>query len=106
MRRIDVLLIGLGLLTIGGLIYWVLLALGTESAKAGLWSQVILVGGGGLVWVGSYLRRVLTGRMTLHQQLRDYEEAVIDQRLTELSPEELAKLQEQVAAERDQQTIR
>jgi hypothetical protein len=99
MRRIDVLLLGLGALGFGAVLYAVLLAVGIERAQAGLWAQASLVGGGGLIWIATYLFRVLTGRMTLHEQLRNYEEAVIDKRIAELSPEQLQKLQEEVEAE-------
>jgi DNA-directed RNA polymerase specialized sigma24 family protein len=37
--------------------------------------------------------------MTLNQQLKDYEEAVLQKRLEELSPEELAKIQAEIEEE-------
>lgn len=49
---------------------------------------------GGIVgWLLSYLFRVVTHNMTLNQQIDDYETAVLQKRLEELSPEELAALQ-------------
>jgi hypothetical protein len=38
--------------------------------------------------------------MTYHQQVRDYENAVLEKRLEELSPEELEKLQAEIEAEK------
>jgi hypothetical protein len=38
--------------------------------------------------------------MTYNQQLKDYEEAVLQKRLEELTPEELAKLQAEIEAEK------
>jgi hypothetical protein len=38
--------------------------------------------------------------MTYNQQLKDYEEAVLQKRLEEMSPEELAKLQDEIEAEK------
>jgi len=37
--------------------------------------------------------------MTYNQQLQDYEDAVLQQRLDEMTPEELAQLQAEIAAE-------
>lgn len=92
MRRIDVIGVGFGVFLAGGLVYLALSLLGLDSLSAGIWSQVVLVGG--LVgWLVSYLARALTQNMTYNQQLRDYEDAVLQKRLEELTPEELAALQ-------------
>jgi membrane protein implicated in regulation of membrane protease activity len=72
---------------------------------AGLWTQTILVAGL-LLWVVTYLVRVLSKKMTYAQQLKDYEDAVLQKRLESLSPEELAQLQAEVEAERDRQRSR
>ncbi|WP_298617031.1 DUF3007 family protein [uncultured Thermosynechococcus sp.] len=98
MRRIDVLGIGIGIFLTGGLVYGLLRAVGIEPLQAGIWSQAIFVLGV-LGWVCTYLLRVFTGRMTYHQQLKDYEEAVIRDRLARLSPEELAALEAELQAE-------
>ena len=37
--------------------------------------------------------------MTYNQQLKDYEDAVLQKRLDEMSPEELAKLQAEIERE-------
>ena len=49
--------------------------------------------GGVVAWLSSYLFRVVTRNMTLNQQMDDYESAVLQRRLDELSPEQLAALQ-------------
>jgi len=48
---------------------------------------------GVVAWLSSYLFRVVTRNMTLNQQMDDYESAVLQRRLDELSPEQLAALQ-------------
>lgn len=98
MRRFDVLLIGLGVFAAGGLIYLLLQWVGLDRFNAGLWSQVILVTG--LIgWLLTYLLRVRKGKMTYNQQLEDYENAVLQQRLDEMTPEELAELQAEIDRE-------
>jgi hypothetical protein len=95
MRRIDVIGIGIGVFAAGGLLYLALSTLGLDGLSAGIWSQVILVCGL-LGWVMTYLTRVLGKNMTYDQQREDYEEAVLQKRLDEMSPEELAQLQAEV----------
>lgn len=98
MRRIDVIGIGIGVFAIGGVVYWVLRASGLDGMSAGIWSQVIFTGA--LVgWLLTYLLRALTKTMTYNQQLRDYEDAVLQKRLDEMSPEEIAQLQAEIEAE-------
>ncbi len=101
MRRIDVIYIGLAVFLAGGGIYLLLERLGLDSINAGIWSQVLLVGGL-MVWVITYLTRVLTKRMTYNQQLKDYEDAVLQKRLEEMTPEELEKLQAEIETEKRQ----
>lgn len=101
MRKIDAIGIGLGVFAAGGLVYLILQVAGLDSLEAGIWSQVLLIGG--LVgWVATYVYRALGNKMTYHQQRQDYEEAYLKKRLEELSPEELAKLQAEVEEERTQ----
>ena len=97
MRRIDVIFIGLAVFLIGGLLYLILKLLGIDGLSAGIWTQFILVLGI-VIWTLSYLVRVLTRNMTYNQQLKDYEEAVLDKRLAQMTPEEIAQLQAEVAA--------
>lgn len=99
MRRIDVLIIGLGFFLLGGLVYGLLMGMGMDSQKAGIWSQAVLVGGL-ILWLFSYIFRVVTHDMTYHQQIKDYEESMIEKRWQSLSPEQQAQLQAEVEAER------
>ncbi|MDG2991263.1 DUF3007 family protein [Candidatus Synechococcus calcipolaris G9] len=94
MRRVDVIFLGFGVFIAGGLIYALLRLLGVEETAAGIWSQGIFIVGV-MVWVLSYFGRVFTGKMTYNQQLTDYEDAVLEKKLAEMTPEEL----EQLAAE-------
>jgi Protein of unknown function (DUF3007) len=99
MRRIDVFAIGLAIFLLGGLGYIVLQAVGLDNINAGIWSQVVLI----LVilgWSGTYLFRVSSKNMTYDQQRAEYEQAVLQKRLDDLTPEELEKLQAEIAAEK------
>jgi hypothetical protein len=99
MRRIDVILIGIAIFAGGGLAYWFLQLGGLDSAKAGIWSQVLLVSG--LIgWLLTYLFRVGTKQMTYNQQVRDYEDAVLQKKLDEMTPEEIERLQAEIERER------
>ncbi len=102
MRRIDAIAIALGVFAAGGAAYGILRLVGVAAPDAGLWSQALLVLGL-LGWLVTYLLRVLAGRMTYHQQLAQYREAVLRKRLEEMSPEELAQLQAEIEAERQSQ---
>ena len=99
MRRIDAIGISLGVLVAGGLAYLLLQGAGLDSIQAGIWTQVALVGGL-LGWVVTYAFRALTQTMTYNQQLKDYEDAVLQKRLDELTPEALATLQAEIEAEK------
>ncbi|MGL5034336.1 MAG: DUF3007 family protein [Microcystaceae cyanobacterium] len=101
MRRIDAIAIALGFFLSGGVIYAVLLGVGIEGQKAGIYTQAVLIGGL-ILWLLSYIFRVLSHDMTYHQQIKDYEEAMIQKRWESLSPEEREKLQAEV--ERDKIT--
>jgi Protein of unknown function (DUF3007) len=99
MRRIDVILIGIGVFAIGGAGYLGLKWAGLDNIDAGIWSQLLLVGII-LAWLSTYVLRVATKKMTYTQQLKDYEEAVLQKRLEELTPAELAKIQAEIESER------
>jgi hypothetical protein len=92
MSRIDVLLISFGVFGVGGLAYVILQVVGLDNINAGIWSQVLLVAIV-LGWAGSYVFRVSNHNMTYDRQRADYEEAVLQQRLDAMTPEELAELQ-------------
>jgi membrane protein implicated in regulation of membrane protease activity len=91
MRRIDGIGIGLGVFIAGGLAYLILRAVGLDSQKAGLWSQAFLVAAL-IAWLLTYLFRVMTKQMTYNQQLKDYEDAVLQKRWEEMTPEAREKL--------------
>lgn len=101
MRRIDALGIGLAVFIAGGLVYVLLQVVGLDDQKAGIWSQVVVVGG--LVgWLLTYLLRVVTQKMTYNRQLADYQTAVLQKRLEELPPEEVARIQSEIEREHQQ----
>jgi membrane protein implicated in regulation of membrane protease activity len=98
MRRIDVIAICLAVFAAGGVLYWGFGIAGLDAADAGIWSQFVMVLG--LIgWVSTYLYRAATQKMTYVQQLKDYEDAVIRQRYENLTPEQLAQLQQELAQE-------
>jgi hypothetical protein len=104
MRRIDAIGISFGVFVAGGLGYLLLQGTGLDSVSAGIWTQVALVGGL-LGWVATYALRAVTQTMTYNQQLKDYEDAVLQKRLEELTPEELAKLQAEIEAEKGNEGV-
>jgi Protein of unknown function (DUF3007) len=84
-----------------GLSYVILQAVGLDSIDAGIWSQIALI----LVilgWSATYVFRVSNRNMTYDQQRADYEDAVLQQRLDSMTPEEIAKLQAEIEAEKTQ----
>ncbi len=95
MRRIDAIAISIGIFLIGGLAYGLLQVFGLDNTQAGIWSQGILVVGL-IIWLLTYLVRVGNKNMTYNQQRNAYEEAMLEKRLAEMTPEELAKLQAEV----------
>jgi len=99
MRRIDAIAISLAIFLGGGLVFFLLQVVGLDGINAGIWTQVILVVGL-LGWASTYLFRVLGKNMTYNKQMKDYEEAVMQKRLEEMSPEDLAKLQAEIAQEK------
>jgi hypothetical protein len=101
MRRIDAIAITVAFFGTGALAFWGFSVFGLDATNAGIWSQVILVAGL-LGWVGTYVFRAMTQTMTYNQQLEDYKTAVLQKRLEEMTPEELAQLQQEVAAEVEQ----
>jgi hypothetical protein len=102
MRRIDAIGISLGIFATGGVVYLILQLMGIDRLSAGIWTQTLLVAG--LIgWLLTYLFRVFTKKMTYNRQLQEYEDAVLQKRLEEMSPEELAKLQAEVEQEKQAQ---
>ncbi len=100
MRRIDAIAISLGVFVAAGLVYFVLQIVGLDGINAGIWTQALLVIG--LVgWSLTYLLRVGNKNMTYNQQLKDYEEAVMQKRLEEMSSEQLAELQKEIEQQKE-----
>ena|ERR687885_868366 len=101
MRRIDAIGIAFGVFAAGGIIYILLQLAGLDSLEAGIWSQAVLVGGL-FGWLLTYLFRAGTKKMTYNQQVKDYKDAVLQKRLEEMTPDELAQLQAEI--EKEQQS--
>jgi uncharacterized protein HemX len=99
MRRIDVIVIGLVVFGIGGAGYLGLQLAGLDNINAGIWSQLVLVAII-LGWSFSYVFRVANKNMTYNQQRQQHEDAVIQKRFEDLTPEQLAKLQAEIEQER------
>jgi hypothetical protein len=100
MRRIDAIGIGLGVFIAGGLVYLGLQLVGLDGQNAGIWSQVLLIAGL-IAWVATYLFRAIGTKMTYHQQREEYEQAFFQKRLDQLSPQELAQIQADIAQEQE-----
>lgn len=93
--RLSILRFGLILLLVGGLIYGGLKGLGISDAAAQTTASLLLFLG--LVsWSLGYLKRVLTGQMTYHQQRKTYETEQLRQMIEQMTPEELAALQAEI----------
>jgi hypothetical protein len=91
MRRIDAIGITLLVFLAGGALYAGLQLAGLEAQNAGIWAEAGLVLG--IVgWLLSYVLRVARGKMTYQQQRQEYEDALLQKKLDEMSPEELKQL--------------
>lgn len=74
-------------------------ATGVEDIKAGQLTTAFVSVFALVAWVSTYVFRVGTKQMTYAQQLRDYENQVIQKRYEELSDEELNALTEELTDE-------
>ncbi len=101
MRRIDAIGITFGIFLAGGVLYLLFKVAGVDGANAGIWSQAVFLLGL-LGWVSTYLFRAATQNMSYMQQRKDYDEAVMQKRLDEMSEEELEQLQAEVEAAQTQ----
>ncbi len=107
MNRGQALLIGLGVFLAGGLGYWGFKAAGFEGFSAGIAAEALLIVIV-LGWTGTYLLRVVTGRMSFMEQRRRYR-AAFDAITTEelqkefdaLSPGEQEKLLREIGQWQD-----
>eukprot|EP00210_Caulerpa_lentillifera_P007549 g7211.t1 len=101
--RKDVLIIGV--LTIGlgyGLYYGLQSFAGLDEFQAGSTAQLIVFLGVLFTWVLTYLFRVGSKKMTYVTQLKEYEEAVMQKRLDEMTESELETLMEEVEKEKEE----
>ncbi|KAB1216212.1 hypothetical protein CJ030_MR4G029071 [Morella rubra] len=98
--RKDVLLIGLGVTVIGIGLKSGLEFAGVDPLQAGNVVQLVLVLGLTVGWIFTYIFRVSKKEMTYAQQLRDYENKVMEKRLEGLTEAELEALLEQVEEEK------
>ncbi|CCH67553.1 hypothetical protein RINTHH_13980 [Richelia intracellularis HH01] len=95
MRRIDAIIIAFCIFVAGGIIYLALQRLGLDSQISGILSQTVLICG--LIgWSFTYILRAVNNKMTYNQQREDYEKAFFQQRLDELTPEELERIQTEI----------
>ena len=111
MTRAKVLFIGLVVLALGGAGYLGFHALGVDGFTAGIAAQsllVLIV----VIWTGSYLVRVVTGRMTFMEQRRRYREVYdekarddLEARFDALSPDQQQALLERIAVEPDESAV-
>lgn len=72
---------------------------GVEDLKAGQLTTGFVSVFALLAWISTYVFRVGTKQMTYAQQLRDYEDQVIQKRYEELTDEELAALNDELKDE-------
>lgn len=98
MRRRDILSIGLALLLGGGVLYGLLLWAGLDTGTAQQVSSAAFMLGC-LGWTVSYLRRVLSGEMTLKAQWASFERQQIEEKLRSFSPEKWQALQAELESE-------
>jgi hypothetical protein len=107
MTRGQALLLGLGVFGCGGLGYWAFRAAGLEGFSAGIAAEAVLILGV-LGWTGTYLFRVVTGRMTFMEQRRQYRAAYdaltaeeLQKEFQALSPAEQEKLLREIGQLKD-----
>ena len=100
MTRANVIQLGLVVFCLGGLAYWAFLLGGVDDVFAGIAAEAALVMVV-VIWIGSYLFRVVTGKMTFMEQRKryrkEYEKVVNDKlesKFNALSKEEKEKLME------------
>ncbi|XP_042499920.1 uncharacterized protein LOC122078124 [Macadamia integrifolia] len=99
--RKDVLLIGVGVTVLGIGLKSGLEFVGVDPLQAGNVVQLVLVLGLTIGWISTYIFRVSNKEMTYAQQLRDYENKVMQKRLEGLTEAELEALLEQVEEEKN-----
>ena len=107
MTRANVILLGFLVLLLGGLGYLGFRFIGFDGFSAGIASEAVLVLGV-FIWVGSYLLRVITGKMTFNEQRKRYIKTYEDKTTVELqtrfnamSDEEQIRLIQEIDTEED-----
>lgn len=92
----DVLKFGIAAVLFGYAVKEGIQLLGVPDLVAGQVTTGILSVASLIAWVSTYVFRVGTKTMTYAQQLKDYEDAVIEKRYQELTEEELIALSEEL----------
>ena len=107
LTRARVLQLGLAVLALGGFGYWAFLLLGFEDFSAGIASEAFLVALL-IFWTGSYVLRVIRGKMTFMEQrrryIKEFEELTTSElqaRFEAMSQEEQIKLLEEIEIEKN-----
>ena len=102
MTRGRALLLCLGLFLLGGAGYAGLRIAGVDGMAAGIAAEALLIAAV-VLWTGSYLVRIVSGRMTFMEQRRRYRSAydnltteALRARFASLSPDEQAALLREV----------
>ena len=98
MTRAQVIAIGFFVLLLGGGGYYFFSFMGLDGTSAGIASEAVIVCGV-LLWVLSYLVRVVTGKMTFMEQRKRYRKAY-----EEITDEELLSRYESLS-EDDQRNL-
>lgn len=80
-------------------------ATGMEETKVGAYVGAIFVLLSNVLWASTYVFRVANKDMTYAQQLRDYENAVLQKRLEELADDEINALMEEIELEEKGESI-
>ncbi len=111
MTRGQSLLLGLGIFAAGGIAYGIFRAAGLEGFSPGIAAEAVLILAV-LGWTGSYLARVITGRMTFMEQRRRYRSAFdaltaeqLQKEFDALSPAEQEQLLREVGQLKDDVTM-
>ncbi len=106
MTRLQVIQLGLLTLLLGAIAFWGFRFLGFEGASAGIASEAFLVVVV-IAWTGSYLFRVVTGKMTFIEQRKRYRKAYeeltneeLQSRFDSMSEHEQIRLIEEVEADK------
>lgn len=100
--RLQILIFGLGILLVGGGIYGGLKVTGVSDLTAQTGASILLLVGL-LGWTFGYLRRVLTGQMSLHHQRQVYETEQLQRMVEQMTPEQVAAFQAELEQERAEQ---